>query len=341
MSNPVPGFSIFRFFARTLFSLAVVLGVAVAAFWWWIGRPIAFPTTPYPLEVRSGATLASVARKLADDGVIAHPFLLTTLGRIKGVDRQIKAGQYEFDGTLDLDRLLARLTAGDVTQSSITFVEGSTATEMLRRIAQESTVGHTLAAKAPAEIAATLGIDAPSLEGQFFPDTYFYAAGSADRALLVRAHKQLKERLDAAWKRRAPDLPLATPYEALILASIVEKETGRAADRPMIASVFLNRLKRNMRLQTDPTVIYGMGDAFDGNLRKRDLEADTPYNTYTRDGLPPTPIALPSQAALDAVVDPPASPYLYFVARGDGTSEFSATLNEHNRAVAKYQKGAK
>ena len=195
-------FSLVRYFFRTLFSLAVVLGVAVAAFWWWIGRPIAFPTTPYPLEVRSGATLASVARKLADDGVIAHPFLLTTLGRIKGVDRQIKAGQYEFDGTLDLDRLLARLTAGDVTQSSITFVEGSTATEMLRRIAQESTVGHTLAAKAPAEIAATLGIDAPSLEGQFFPDTYFYAAGSADRALLVRAHKQLKERLDAAWKRR-------------------------------------------------------------------------------------------------------------------------------------------
>jgi UPF0755 protein len=157
----------------------------------------------------------------------------------------------------------------------------------------------------------------------------------------VRAHRQLKERLDAAWKRRAPDLPLATPYQALILASIVEKETGRAADRPMIASVFVNRLKRNMRLQTDPTVIYGIGDAFDGNLRKRDLETDTPYNTYTRDGLPPTPIALPSQAALDAVVDPPASPYLYFVARGDGTSEFSATLNDHNRAVAKYQKGAK
>ncbi|MFI4925360.1 MAG: endolytic transglycosylase MltG, partial [Vicinamibacteria bacterium] len=271
----------------------------------------------------------------------AHPLLLTTLGRLKGVDRQNKAGQSAFEGTLDLDRLLARLTAGDVTQSSITFVEGTTAAEMLRRIAQEPTVGHALAAKAPAEIAAALGIDAPSLEGQFFPDTYFYAAGSADRALLARAHGKLKERLDAAWKRRAPDLPLATPYEALILASIVEKETGRAADRPMIASVFLNRLKRGMRLQTDPTVIYGLGDAFDGNLRKRDLETDTPYNTYTRDGLPPTPIALPSQAALDAVVDPPASPYLYFVARGDGTSEFSANLNDHNRAVAKYQKGTK
>ena len=334
-------FSLFRYFARTLFSLAVVLGIAAAAFWWWSSRPLAFPSTPYPLEVRPGATLASVARKLADDGVIAHPLILTTLARLHGVDRSIKAGQYEFDGTLDAQGLLAKLTAGDVTQSSITFVEGTTAAEMLKRVHAEPTLGHSFAGKPEAEVAAALGIDAPSIEGQFFPDTYFYAAGSADRALLARAHRALKARLDAAWARRAPGLPLDTPYAALILASIVEKETGRPADRPMIASVFVNRLKRGMRLQTDPTVIYGMGDAFDGNLRKRDLETDTPYNTYTRDGLPPTPIALPSQAALDAVVDPPASPYLYFVARGDGTSEFSATLADHNRAVARYQKGAK
>lgn len=337
----MPGFSFLRYLLRTAFSLAVVLAVAAAALWWWLDRPLAFPASPYPLEVRSGASLASVARKLADDGVIAHPLLLTGLARARGVDRSIKAGQYEFEGTLDLAGLLARLTAGDVTQSAITFVEGSTAAELLRRLASEPTVGHGLAGRSQAEIAAVLAIDAPSLEGQFFPDTYFYAAGSADRAVLARAHRTLKERLDAAWTRRAPDLPFATPYEALILASIVEKETGRPADRPMIASVFVNRLKRGMRLQTDPTVIYGLGDAFDGNLRKRDLETDTPYNTYTRDGLPPTPIALPSQAALDAVVDPPASPYLYFVARGDGTSEFSATLADHNRAVAKYQKAPK
>ncbi|HVJ75338.1 MAG TPA: endolytic transglycosylase MltG [Casimicrobiaceae bacterium] len=337
----MPGFSFLRYLLRTAFSLAVVLAVAAAALWWWLDRPLAFPASPYPLEVRSGASLASVARKLADDGVIAHPWLLTGLARARGVDRSIKAGQYEFEGTLDLAGLLARLTAGDVTQSAITFVEGSTAAELLRRLASEPTVGHGLAGRSQAEIAAVLAIDAPSLEGQFFPDTYFYAAGSADRTVLARAHRTLKERLDAAWTRRAPDLPFATPYEALILASIVEKETGRPADRPMIASVFVNRLKRGMRLQTDPTVIYGLGDAFDGNLRKRDLETDTPYNTYTRDGLPPTPIALPSQAALDAVVDPPASPYLYFVARGDGTSEFSATLADHNRAVAKYQKAPK
>ena len=156
-----------------------------------------------------------------------------------------------------------------------------------------------------------------------------------------RAYAALHQRLDAAWARRAPDLPLATPYDALILASIVEKETAHPNDRPLIASVFVNRLKRGMRLQTDPTVIYGMGARFDGNLRKRDLETDTPYNTYMRDGLPPTPIALPSQASLDVVMNPPRTAYLYFVSRGDGTSEFSASLSDHNRAVSKYQKGGR
>ena len=180
-----------------------------------------------------------------------------------------------------------------------------------------------------------------SPEGRFFPDTYFFAAGSTDVALLDRARRALDARLAAAWEHRAGELPLKTPYEALILASIVEKETGRAADRPLIASVFVNRLRKGMRLQTDPTVIYGMGAAFDGDLRRRDLEADTPWNTYTRDGLPPTPIALPSQASLDAVLHPPATEYLYFVARGDGTSKFSATLPEHNRAVSKFQKGGR
>jgi len=337
----MPGSSILRSAARALFALAVVAGVATAIGWWWMGRPLKLPSTPYALEVRPGATLASVARKLAADAVIPHPAMLTLLARAKGVDRTIKAGQYEFEPPLDLAALLARLTQGDVTQTSITFVEGTTAAELLRRVAAEPSLASALAGRPEAEIRAALAIDAPSLEGQFFPDTYFYAAGSGDRALLVRAHGQLAERLDAAWARRAPGLPLASPYEALILASIVEKETGRPADRPRIASVFVNRLKRGMRLQTDPTVIYGMGERFDGNLRKRDLEADTPYNTYTRDGLPPTPIALPSQASIDAVVDPPASPYLYFVARGDGTSEFSANLADHNRAVAKYQRGAR
>ncbi len=334
----MPGTSALRRAVRAAVLLAAAAGLGVAFAAWWLARPLAFPASPYTLEVRPGATLASVARHLASDGVIAHPALLTLLARAKGVDRAIKAGQYAFEPPLDLPALLARLTQGDVTQVSITFVEGSTAAELLKRVASEPTLASTLAARPDAELRAALGIDAPSLEGQFFPDTYFYAAGSPDRALLARAHRQLADRLAAAWARRAPDLPLASPYEALILASIVEKETGRPADRPLIASVFVNRLKRGMRLQTDPTVIYGMGERFDGNLRRRDLEADTPYNTYTRDGLPPTPIALPSQASLDAVVEPPASPYLYFVARGDGSSEFSTNLADHNRAVAKYQR---
>jgi UPF0755 protein len=173
----------------------------------------------------------------------------------------------------------------------------------------------------------------------FFPDTYFFAAGSSDVAILDRARKAMTSRLDAAWAQRATDLPFANAYDALILASIVEKETGKAVDRPLIASVFVNRLRKGMRLQSDPTVIYGMGARFDGDLKKRDLEADTPYNTYTREGLPPTPIALPSQASIDAVLNPPPTDYLFFVARGDGTSKFSATLLEHNRAVSRYQKG--
>ena len=190
-----------------------------------------------------------------------------------------------------------------------------------------------------AELARRIGLPGASLEGWFFPDTYFFAAGSSDLALLVRAHRLMRQRLDAAWARRAPDSPLKDPYAALILASIVEKETARAADRPLIASVFVNRLRLGMPLQSDPTVIYGLGARFDGNLRKRDLETDTAYNTYTRDGLPPTPIALPGQASLDAVVNPPKTAYLYFVARGDGTSEFSANLTDHNRAVARFQLG--
>jgi UPF0755 protein len=178
-------------------------------------------------------------------------------------------------------------------------------------------------------------------EGLFFPDTYYFATGSTDASLLVRAYRTMQQRLAAAWAVRAPELPLSTPYEALTLASIVEKETGRPADRPLIAAVFINRLRQGMRLQTDPTVIYGMGEQFGGNLKRRDLDADHPFNTYTREGLPPTPIALPSQASIDAVLHPPTTPFLFFVSRGDGSSEFSTNLADHNRAVAKYQRNGR
>jgi UPF0755 protein len=322
-----------------LLLVVAALAVAGAVGYRWYRAPLPLPQTPYDFEVRSGASLTSVARALHAAGVIPHPFALTGLARLTGVDRTIKAGSYEVEPGITLPRLLAMLTQGDVSQKAITIVEGTTFTQLKLLLKENDDLAHRVVDLPDADLLARLGATESAPEGLFFPDTYYFAAGSSDLAVLQRAHRALEQRLAAAWARRAPNLPLASPYEALILASIVEKETGRAQDRPRVASVFINRLARGMRLQTDPTVIYGMGERFDGSLRKRDLETDSAYNTYVRTGLPPTPIALPSQASLDAVVDPPATPYLYFVSRGDGTSQFSATLIEHNRAVAKYQKG--
>ena len=330
-----------RVFLLVLGLLLIVGGTGIALAWYWYRTPLALPRAPFDFEVRSGATLGGIARQLHDAGVVPHPFALVALGRVEGVDRSIKAGSYEIESGITLPRLLAKLTQGDVTQTSLTIVEGSTFAELKRALRDNPQVAKTVLDLTDAELLARLGVAQRHPEGLFFPDTYFFGAGSTDLSILKRAHAALETRLAAAWDKRARDLPLATPYEALILASIVEKETGKPADRPLVASVFVNRLRRSMRLQTDPTVIYGLGERFDGNLRKRDLEADTTYNTYTRDGLPPTPIALPSQASLDAVMQPRPTEYLYFVSRGDGTSEFSTTLADHNRAVARYQKGTR
>jgi UPF0755 protein len=331
--------------ARAARILALLLVVAAAAAAWYAWRaytqPLPLPVVPFAFDVRQGASLSAVARELGSTGALPQPLALIALARWRGVDRAIKAGSYEFDAGTTLPQLLAKLTQGDVTQTSMVIVEGTTFAELKRALKANPAVRNTLLDLPDAEIMAKLGVPDATPEGRFFPDTYFFANGSSDAALLNRAHKALDARLAAAWEHRATDLPFKSPYEALILASIVEKETGRASDRPLIASVFVNRLRKGMRLQTDPTVIYGLGAAFDGDLRRRDLEADTPFNTYTRDGLPPTPIALVSQASLDAVLNPPATEYLYFVARGDGTSKFSATLIEHNRAVSKFQKGGR
>ena len=329
--------ALLRSFRRLLVLLLVLSAAAVAFAAWYLAQPLPLPRAPYDFAVPTGSSLTAVARRLAADGVIAHPMLLVALGRYERVDRGIKAGHYEVQPGATLRTLLAQLTQGDVTQTSITIVEGHTFADLRTALRTHPGVVKQAIDLPDADLAARLKLDPPHPEGQFFPDTYFFAVGSSDVAVLERAHRLLKQRLDAAWQKRAADLPLASPYEALILASIVEKETGRPADRPLIASVFVNRLRQRMRLQTDPTVIYGLGSAFDGNLRKRDLEADSAYNTYTRDGLPPTPIALPSQASIEAVMNPPATQYLYFVARGDGSSVFSSSLAEHNRAVAKYQ----
>ncbi len=319
--------------------LALLAAAAAGGLAWRVGQPLAPPVSPYEFEVKAGASLKAVARELAAAHVIPGEWPLVLLARVRGVDRAIKAGSYEIAAGITLRELLDRLTQGEVAQTAITIVEGLTFNDMKAALAADAQIAKSVLALPDAELMERIGAAGQRPEGWFFPDTYFYAAGTTDVALLSRAHRLMRSRLDAAWETRSPGLPVKDPYEALILASIIEKETGRAADRPLIASVFVNRLRAGMRLQTDPTVIYGLGTRFDGNLRRRDLESDTPYNTYTRDGLPPTPIALPSQASLDAATHPPQSPYLYFVARGDGSSEFSTNLADHSRAVAKFQKG--
>ena len=323
--------------------LLIAAGVAAAGWYAWQAytKPLPLPASPFAFEVRPGSSMSAVARDLGAAGVLPQPLALIALARLRAADRAIKAGSYEIDTGITLPRLLAKLTQGDVTQTSLVIVEGATFADVKRALRASPYVKNTLLDLPDPELMARLGAPGESPEGRFFPDTYFFAAGSADAALLGRARKSLDERLASAWEHRANDLPFASPYEALILASIIEKETGRAVDRPLIASVFVNRLRRGMRLQADPTVIYGLGAKFDGDLRKRDLEADTPYNTYTREGLPPTPIALPSQASLDVVLNPPPTDYLYFVSRGDGTTKFSASLAEHNRAVSRFQKGGR
>ena len=319
--------------------LAALGAFAVASHWY--RTPLALPHAPYDFEIRAGATLGSIARQLHADGVLPHPLALVGLARLRSADRSIKAGSYEIEAGTTLPQLLSKLTQGDVTQTSLTIVEGTTYADLKRTLRENPQVAKTVLDVPDAELLARLGATERHPEGLFFPDTYFFAAGSTDLAILRRAHRALRTRLSAAWDKRASGLPLSTPYEALVLASIVEKETGKPADRPLIASVFINRLRQGMRLQTDPTVIYGLGERFDGNLRKRDLETDGTYNTYLREGLPPTPIALPSQASLDAVMNPPATEYLYFVSRGDGSSAFSTNLADHNRAVSRYQKGGR
>jgi UPF0755 protein len=318
-----------------------VLAVALAAAWlaWFATRPLPLPSTPYEFTVHAGASLKTIARQLAADGVLEEGESFWILGRVLGRARSVQAGTYRLDQALTPLELLDKLARGDVVVLEIVFVEGTTMRQWLAQLAAQPRVRHTLAGKPEAELRSLLGTVDQPLEGWFFPDTYRFGPGAADVDILKRAHAAMKKRIAEAWAARDADLPLKTPYEALILASIVEKETAVAAERPLVASVFLNRLKLPMRLQTDPTVIYGMGESFDGNIRKKDLTADTPWNTYTRDGLPPTPIAMPGAASLRAVVHPASSAYLYFVARGDGSHEFSRSLEEHNRAVAKYQLG--
>ena len=330
--------SLWKFLKALILALLMLCIATTAAFWWWLERPAAMASSPIDLSVEPGMSAQAVASAVSAAGVGLHPDLLHVWFRLSGEARNIKAGSYELEQGLTPRTLLQTLTQGNTKLASITFIEGWTFAQMRQALAKAASLKPDSKALSTEELMKELGRASAHPEGRFFPDTYSYAKGSSDLALLRRALRAMDKHLSAAWDQRSAHSPLQSPEQALILASIVEKETGRAAERSMISSVFVNRLRKGMLLQTDPTVIYGMGERFDGNLRKADLLTDTPWNTYTRAGLPPTPIAMPGSASLMAAVRPAESAALYFVARGDGSSAFSATLEEHNRAVNKYQR---
>lgn len=323
--------------------LACLLSMAVSAggLLWWAEQPITLRSSPLDFRIAAGSSLRSAITQMREAGIEINPTLLGWLARAHRADTAIKAGSYAVkDGTTP-HQLLDKLLKGKVTQGDLTLVEGWTFRQWRARLDRHPDLRHDTQGLSEAQIIERLGLTAPSLEGLLYPDTYLFDKQSSDLDLLARANRAMQRKLEAEWAQRSGGLPYKSPGEALIMASIIEKETGREADRELVAAVFVNRLRKGMLLQTDPTVIYGLGESFDGNLRKRDLQTDTPYNTYTRPGLPPTPIAMPGQASLRAALNPAASDVLYFVARGDGSSVFSRTLDEHNQAVNKFQRGGK
>jgi UPF0755 protein len=324
--------------AVLLLLLLLAAGIAFSVYQRFQKTPLSLPASEMNYEIPPGTSLRQLAYDLYDRDIIEHPRLFILLGRELDVARRLQAGEYRLAAGMTPRTLLQLLADGKVIQHAITLVEGQTFREILTRIQAQPFTRATLQGLDDAEIMSRLGHPDVPPEGRFLPDTYHFTRGTTDLALLQRAYDAMSEYLESAWPDRDADLPLQTPEEALILASIVEKETGLVEERPAIAGVFIRRLQRGMRLQTDPTVIYGLGEQFDGNLRRRDLEKDTPYNTYTRDGLPPTPIAMPGAAAIAAVLHPAPGDSLYFVSRGDGSHYFSGTLKEHNLAVDKYQR---
>ena len=328
----------FRLLFKLLFVGIILALVAAGGFYWLISSPLKLQDPTVDFHIAAGSSMRSAAREVAAAGVGVDPWVLVILSRMMAVESKIKAGSYEIGEGITAQDLLNKLTRGDVTQTEVAFIEGWTFRQMRARLDAHPDVKHDSKDLSEAEIMQRIGASATNAEGQFFPDTYLFARQSSDLDVLARAHRAMQAHLAREWESRAAGLPYRDPYQALIMASIIEKETGLEQDRPMVAAVFVNRLRLGMLLQTDPTVIYGLGEKFDGNLRKRDLQADTPYNTYLRAGLPPTPIAMPGLASLQTALHPAATPALYFVARKDGSSQFSRTLDEHNKAVNRYQR---
>lgn len=320
-----------------LLLLIIVAGAGAAGAWWWVmKRPVELsaPTVDYIIEQGSGPR--QIALTMREAGIAVNPDVFVAVSRFSKQDKLLQAGAYEAHEGDTLWRILQRMANGDMTSTRLTFVEGWTYKRLRDTLKADPNVKQTLGDTSDAELLRLLGSEQTHPEGLFYPDTYVFTRGTSDMDILRRAYQAQHELLQEMWDNREPNLPLKTPYEALVLASIVEKETGHGPDRFRVAGVFINRLKVGMPLQTDPTVIYGMGEKYDGRIRKRDLQTDTPWNTYTRNGLPPTPIANAGKAALEAVLHPEEHKFYYFVSRGDGTSEFSRNLAEHNRAVSTY-----
>lgn len=321
--------------------VVVAVGSLVAAggLSWWTEHSLTSGGAPIDFTITPGSGVAAAARQMADAGVPVNTTLFVAMARLTGDAARIKAGSYELKPGTSPRRLLTQLVRGEFAHEMLTIIEGWSFRQMRQAISSHQHLRHDTVNLSDQELMEKISSEYKQPEGMFFPDTYLFAKGSSEIEIYKRAHQAMLKHLNAAWETRDKALPYKTPYEALIMASIVEKETGQKSERNMIAGVFVNRLRTGMLLQTDPTVIYGMGENYAGQIRKKDLQTDTPYNTYTRGGLPPTPISLPGLQSLHAALDPAVTPALYFVSRGDGTSQFSDNLPDHNRAVNRYQRG--
>jgi len=319
--------------------IVVLIGLVIFAGWlaYYAVTPLKLQPRSQEIIIQPQSGLKSIAKQLVSQGVLKEPWRFIVLAKILHKEPYLQAGSYTLNKNISPYHLLLSLNHGRTTQGSITFIEGKTFAQMRQRLARNDAVTQTIGNLSDAEILGKLGSSYQVADGLFFPDTYYFSRGTSDMVILQRSYEAMQAKLDKAWQTREANLPYKNSYQALIMASIIEKETGQASERPMIAGVFINRLRIGMRLQTDPTVIYGMGKEYRGNIRKKDLLTDTPYNTYTRNGLPPTPIAMPGHAAIEAALHPAKTKALYFVGNGDGSHIFSNNLGAHNRAVLQYQ----
>jgi UPF0755 protein len=325
-------------FLTRVFFAAFFAALAVAGYGaWYVMTPLAAAQLPLEIDIPPGTGFRATVDLLEKSGIRVKRREFELLARALGQVRKLKAGSYELDEPVTPLELLDKLTRGDVAQAEVRLIEGWTFAQFRAALNASADLRHDTAGLDDVKLLAQLQAAEPHPEGLFFPDTYLFAKGSSDVAVLRRAYRAMQRQLKTEWEARAPDLPYRSAYDALIMASIIEKETGLESDRDQIGGALVNRLRIGMRLQVDPSVIYGLGSAFDGNLKKSHLLEDGPYNTYTRAGLPPTPIAMPGRASLRSAMHPAKTDALYYVSRGDGSSHFSRNLSEHNRAVNKYQ----